>query len=133
MFLWLRFLTGQKLVQLHRRHLGVQARDAAREISLHRGPFPEATSAALAAQLVGRFSSPSEAAMRAEARLKLEQTLNQMDRIDREVLVLRHFEQLSNAETAQSLGIEEAAASKRYVRALKRLKEHLGSFPGSES
>ena len=130
MFLWLRFLTGQKLLQLHRRHLGVQARDAAREISLHRGPLPEATSAALAAQLVGRHSSPSKAAMRAEVKLKLEQALNQMDPIDREVLVLRHFEQLSNAETAQSLGIEESAASKRYVRALKRLKGHLGSFPG---
>jgi RNA polymerase sigma-70 factor, ECF subfamily len=129
-FLWLRFLTGQKLQELHRRHLGVKMRDANREVSLYRGGLPEATSAALAAQLLGHLTQPSQAAMRAEMKLQLQEALNRMDGLDREVLVLRHFEQLSNAEAARVLEIQEAAASKRYIRALRRLKEILSSLPG---
>ena len=129
-FLWLRFLTGQKVMELHRRHLGAQMRDAGREISLYRGSLPEASSVALAAQLLGHDTRPSEAAIRAERKIRLQEALNSMDPLDREVLALRHFEQLTRAETAQVLGIEEAAAAKRYVRALKRLKEILAGMPG---
>jgi RNA polymerase sigma-70 factor, ECF subfamily len=129
-FLWLRFLTGQKLLELHRRHLGAQMRDAGREVSLYRGTLPETTSAALAAQLLGHATRPSEAAIRAEVKLRLQEALNRMDPLDREVLALRHFEQLSTAETARVLGLSEAAAGKRYVRALKRLKDILTDFPG---
>jgi RNA polymerase sigma-70 factor, ECF subfamily len=129
-FLWLRGITGNKLLELHRRHLGTQMRDAAREVSLHRGGLPETTSAALAAQLLGHATGPSEAAARAEAKLRLQEALNRMDALDREVLALRHFEQLSNAEAAQVLGIQEKAAGKRYLRALKRLKEILAAMPG---
>lgn len=129
-FLWLRFITGQKLLVLHRRHLGVHARDAGREVSLYRGALPEATSAALAAQLVGRGTTPSQAAVRAEMRVRVQEALNSMDPMDREVLALRHFEQLTNAEAAQVLEIQESAASKRYIRAVKRLKEILASMPG---
>ena len=129
-YLWLRFLTGQKLMELHRRHLGAQARDVSREITLHRGPMPQATSAAIAAQLLGRQTSPSQAAIRAERKLRIQEALNRMDPIDREVLVLRHFEELSNAETAQALGLEKTAASNRYIRALRRLKEILAGLPG---
>ncbi len=124
-FLWLRFLTGQKLLELHRHHLGAQARDASREVSLYRGALPETTSAALAAQLLGHLTRPSEAAIRAEMKIRLQEALNSMEPLDREVLALRHFEQLSNAETARVLGLQESAASKRYLRALKRLKEIL--------
>src|SRR4029077_10206015 len=81
-FLWLRFLTAQKLLVLHRHHLGAQMRDAGREVSLYRGALPEATSAALAAQLVGRRTSPSQAAMRAELQIRLQEALNSMDPID---------------------------------------------------
>jgi RNA polymerase sigma-70 factor (ECF subfamily) len=130
LFLWLRFLVGERLMILHRHHLGAQMRDAAREIALYREALPEASSAALAAQLLGKHTSPTEAAMRAERMLRLQEALNTMDALDREVLTLRHFEQLSRAETAQVLGITEAAAAKRYVRALKRLKEILASMPG---
>jgi RNA polymerase sigma-70 factor (ECF subfamily) len=129
-FLWLRFLAGQKLVTLHRHHLGRQMRDAGREISLYRGALPEASSAALAAQLLGHDTRPSEAAVRIELKLRLQEALNQMDAIDREVLALRHFEQLSRAETAQVLGMRESAVSKRYVRALQRLKDILSDMPG---
>jgi RNA polymerase sigma-70 factor, ECF subfamily len=129
-FLWLRFLTGQKLVTLHRKHLGVQMRDAGREVSLYRGRLPETSSAALAAQLLGHDTRPSEAAVRAELKIRLQEALNSMDPMDREVLALRHFEQLGRAETAQVLGIRESAASKRYMRALERLKEVLTHLPG---
>ena len=129
-FLWLRYLTGQKLITLHRRHFGVQMRDAALEVSLYRGSLPEASSAALAGQLLGHDTRPSEAAVRAEMKIRLQEVLNSMDPTDREVLVLRHFEQLSRGESAQLLGISEAAISKRYFRALRRLKEILTSLPG---
>jgi RNA polymerase sigma-70 factor (ECF subfamily) len=129
-FLWLRFLTGQRLLILHRHHLGRQMRNPAREISLYQGPLPEASSAALAAHLLGHDTRPSEAAMRIELKLRLQEALNQMDSLDREVLALRHFEQLSRAETAQVLGMRESAVSKRYFRALERLKDILASMPG---
>jgi RNA polymerase sigma-70 factor (ECF subfamily) len=129
-FLWLRLITGQRMVALHRHHLGTQARDAGREVSLYRGALPGASSAALAAQLLGQETRPSEAAMRAELSIRLQEALNTMDPLDREVLVLRHFEQLSNREIAQVLAIRESAASKRYVRALERLKGILLSMPG---
>jgi RNA polymerase sigma-70 factor, ECF subfamily len=129
-FLWLRFLTGQKLLELRRRHLGAEARDAGREVSLYRGSMPEASSACLAAQLVGKVTAPLKAAIRAEMKLRLQEALNGMDPMDREVLALRHFEQLSNAEVAEVLGLAGSGASSRYLRALKRLKEIMATVPG---
>ena len=70
-------------------------------------------------------------AIRAERKLRLQEALDTMDAIDREVLVLRHFEQLSNGECARLLGLGESAATKRYIRALKRLKDILSSLPGA--
>ncbi len=97
-FLWLRFLTLQRLQIAHRHHLGTEARNAGREISIHGVASPVASSAAIAAQLLGRETRVSEVAIRAERKLRLQDALNTMDDIDREVLVLRHFEQLSNGE-----------------------------------
>jgi RNA polymerase sigma-70 factor (ECF subfamily) len=114
-YLWLRLMTGQKLALLHRQHLGVQARDAGREVSLYRGALPEATSAA-----------------RVELKIRLQEALNSMDELDREVLALRHFEQLTNVETARALGISETAACNRYVRALERLKKILTGPAGGK-
>lgn len=129
-FLWLRFLTGQRLLMLHRQHLGTKMRDVGQEVSLYRGAMPQASSASLAAHLLGRLTSPSEGAARAEMQLKLQEALNAMDPLDREVLTLRHFEELSNNEVAAVLGIQKSAASNRYIRALKRLKDVLASIPG---
>lgn len=129
-FLWLRYLTQQRLVEQHRRHLGAKGRDAGREISLYRGALPETTTADLAAHLLGRLSSPSHAAIRAEQKIKLQEALNSLDPIDREILALRHFEQLSNGETAEVLGLDKSTASKRYTRALVRLKDVLLATPG---
>jgi RNA polymerase sigma-70 factor (ECF subfamily) len=129
-FLWLRLVVGEQLVNLHRHHLGAQARDAGREVSLFREALPAASSAALAAQLLGKHTSPTQAAVRAERLLRIQAAVNQLDPLDREVLSLRHFEQLTRAETARILGIGESAAAKRYIRALKRLKATLADMPG---
>ncbi len=129
-FLWLRGIAGNKLLELHRHHLGTQMRDAGREVALYRGTFPEANSAALAAQLLGHATQPSAAAVRAEVKIRLQEALNRMDPLDREVLALRHFEQLTNAEAAQVMGIQEKAAGKRYLRALQRLRAILAQMPG---
>jgi RNA polymerase sigma-70 factor, ECF subfamily len=130
LLLWLRGIVGNKLLELHRFHLGTRMRDAGREVSLYRGTMPEASSAALAAQLMGHATRPSEAAVRAEVKIRLQEALNVMDPIDREVIALRHFEQLTLAETAHVLGIKEKAAGMRYLRALKRFKDILASLPG---
>jgi RNA polymerase sigma-70 factor (ECF subfamily) len=129
-FLWLRWLTGMTLNALHRKHLGCQVRDAAREVSIHRGAWPQATSAALAAHLLGRETSASAVAIRLERKARLQDALEAMDAIDREVLILRHFEELNNVETAQTLGMQESSASKRYIRALRKLKDILSAMPG---
>ncbi len=130
MFLWLRLLAAQRLQVLHRQYLGVTARDAGREISIQGGRMPRATSAALAAQLLGHDTRASDAAVRAERMLRLEQALNQMDPLDREVLTLRHLEQLSNSECARVLSLKETTATKRYLRALEKLREILTALPG---
>jgi RNA polymerase sigma-70 factor (ECF subfamily) len=128
--LWLRLVTGQKLMALHRHHLGTKARDADRQISIDQAAVPAASSAALASKLMGREPTPSAVASDLEERRRLQEALDLMNPLDREVLALRHFEQLSNAEAAQVLGLEPSAASKRYVRALQRLKEILAAMPG---
>ena len=105
-------------------------RDAGLEVSLHRGSLPRASSLSLAELLLGRLTSRTRAAQRAELQLRLQEALNGMDPLDREVLALRHFEGLSNTEVAQVLGVQKSAASNRYVRALRRLKEVLSAMPG---
>jgi RNA polymerase sigma-70 factor (ECF subfamily) len=129
-YLWLRLLTGQKLAGLHRHHLGAKMRNAGLEVSLHHGALPRASSASLAELLLGRLTSASRAAIRAETQIRVQEALNGMDPVDREVLVLRHFEMLSNEETAQVLGLKRQAASNRHARALRRLKEILAQLPG---
>jgi RNA polymerase sigma-70 factor, ECF subfamily len=127
-FIWMRTVTLQRLVEVHRQHLGAQARDAAREVAL--GGVEASTEKM--AELIGNFTSPSVAAQRGEAKARLREALDRLDPIDREVLALRHFEELSNHEVADLLGIQTAAASKRYVRALERLKDALEPQPDAE-
>jgi RNA polymerase sigma-70 factor (ECF subfamily) len=131
-YLWLRLVTAERLLQLHRHHLGTKMRDAAQEVSLYRGGPPAASTHSLANLLLGRLTSPSAAADRAERQLRLQEALDGMDPLDREVLALRHFEELSNGETAAVLGLTKTAASNRYVRALKRLKEILSALSGGD-
>ncbi len=118
-FVWLRGLAGQKLFDLHRHHLGTQARDPRREVAFGRSQMPDATSAVIAIELLGNIKTPSQEVIEAEMELRLQKALEGMDPQDREVLVLRHFECLTNAEIAHELGIKSSTASKRYMRALK--------------
>jgi RNA polymerase sigma-70 factor, ECF subfamily len=126
-YVWLRSLANQRLITLYRRHLGAKLRTAQRDISLYDEPYPEATSAALAARLVGQLTTPSSAALLAEMQLRLADALNELEAIDREILVLRHFEEMTNGEAAAVLGLSPSAACNRYVRALERMRQVLGN------
>lgn len=128
-FIWLRLIVNQTLIDVHRRHLGAKMRDANRDMSIH-AHYAQATSMSIASQLLGNFTSPSQVAMRDEVAAQLDKAIDSMAPIDREVLALRHFEELSNSEVAEVLGIQQKAASIRYVRALKRLKEVVNQIPG---
>jgi RNA polymerase sigma-70 factor, ECF subfamily len=129
-FLWLRLVVSDRLAQIHRRHRGTEMRDAGQAVSLYRDPLPRASSAALASMLLGRRRSHSNAVIRAEQILQVQEAINTLDPLDREVVALRHFEQLTRAETAVVLGIAEEAGAKRYIRALKKLKTVLAAMPG---
>lgn len=122
-FVWLRLEVQQQLIELHRMHFGAEKRDVRREVSMLGQAHSEQTSIAIAAHLAAQMTTPSELFRRAEKIAWLEKTLNEMNELDREVIALRHFEELSNEETARLLEITPTAASKRYLRALKRLRE----------
>lgn len=129
-FVWLRQVVKQTMIDHHRRHLKTQRRNAARDaVAPAAGNFPVGTFVSLVGQLLGHCTSPSQVAMRDEVARQLEAALADMEEIDQEVLALRHFEELSNQEVAEVLGIQEKAASIRYVRALRRLKQELDKFP----
>lgn len=121
-FVWLRQITAQVLIDTHRRYLGAQMRDARLEVSLHRADSAATSAAWPAGQLAGSLTTPSQCAVREETIFELIAALEGLGRIDREVLVLRHLEELDNNEVAQVLGIDKYAASKRYLRALARLR-----------
>jgi RNA polymerase sigma-70 factor (ECF subfamily) len=128
-FVWLRLIVGQTLIDFHRRHVGAQMRDAGREQSIQ-ARLADGTSPSMSFQLMGRLSTPSQAVQRAELTSLVTAALDDMNETDREVLALRHFEELTNKETAEVLGIEPKAASIRYVRALEKLKQILKQVPG---
>ena len=124
-FLWLRKITGQRLIDTHRRHLGAEARDARVEVAIQQKMAPMASSVMLAKALIGGLTSPTQAAVKAETRVAIQNALASMNDLDREILSLRHLEGLSNVEAAQELEIDTSTASKRYIRALQKLKKIL--------
>ena len=119
-FLWVRYLAGQKLLEFHRRHMEAVQRDVRLEVPLR--AFPAASSASVARELLDPATPPIQAAAREESLLRLQEALERMDELDREVLVLRYFEQLSNEETARALGLSVSGARKRHVRTLVQLR-----------
>lgn len=129
-FVWLRTIVGQTLIDVHRRHLGAQKRDVRREIRTARRIFSASTSFQIADVLLGNLSSPSHAALREELSVQLHSALETLNELDREILVLRHFEELTNLEAAEVLEIEPKATSMRYFRALTRLRSILVRIPG---
>jgi RNA polymerase sigma-70 factor (ECF subfamily) len=130
-YVWLRALTVQRLQMIQRAHLGAQMRDVRQEVSLPQGGLAPASAESMAGQLVSHMTSPSQAAIRRELQDRLRAALDAMDPLDREVLALRHFEELGNNEVAVILGISKDAASKRHIRALVRLREILTDLGGT--
>jgi len=132
LFVWLRMELNQKLHEIHRYHFEQQKRDPRREATNSVLHSSGNTSVAIAAHLVGSQTTPSRLVEKAEQIAMLQQTLDELPELDREVIALRHFEELTNLEAAQILGIEPSAASKRYVRALQRLREIMTSAGGHD-
>ena len=132
-YVWLRFLAVQRMQMVQRVHLGARMRDVRQEAALPAEGAALASSESMAGQLVSHMTSPSQAAIRRELQERLRAALDEMDPLDREVLALRHFEELGNNEVAEVLGISKDAASKRHVRALVRLREILSDPTGTVS
>lgn len=124
-YTWLRIVLLQTLVDLHRHHLAAQMRAAGREAAA--APLSGQAGRSLAEALSGSVTSPSGAAIRQEAKATLTRAIAQLSEADREVIALRHFEDLANDEVADALGIQPKAASIRYVRAIRRLGELLAA------
>lgn len=132
-YVWLRTLTFQRLTLAHRQNLGVKARDARRETRVQPGFVTDATSAVLMNALVGTLDSPSAVAVRQEHKQAIERALAEMDPTDREVLILRHFEEMTNNEIAATLDLKPSAATNRYIRALEKLKAAMTRFTDHSS
>lgn len=123
--LWLRQLAQDRLIDAHRRHRVAARRSLDREQSLTAPAALDHSTIELAAQLCDAELTPAAAALRAELAVRLREAIDSLDAADREVVLLRHFEQLSNQDVAQALGLSEAAASMRYLRAIRRLRARL--------
>jgi RNA polymerase sigma-70 factor (ECF subfamily) len=119
--LWLRWLAREQVLLHHRRHLRADRRAVGRESPL----LPEDSSACLVQRLLDGGPSPSQIVTTAECIEKLREALGRLDDDDRDLILWRHFERLTNADLGQLLGISEAAAGKRYIRALEKLKARL--------
>ena len=132
-YLWLRFLTLQQLMIVHRKHLTVKMRSITSEDRIVGDLLTAPNVAALAEMLSGTITSPSSAFQRKELQVRLHAALDALDPKDREILALRHFEQLNTVESAQVLDISEGLASTRYGRALRKLLAVLKELFGSES
>jgi RNA polymerase sigma-70 factor (ECF subfamily) len=122
---WLRQLACDRLADAYRRHVRAARRSVTREEGAAIG-LPESSAEELAARLLARGSEPGEAARREELRQGVRAALAALSERDREVLILRHLEQLSAGETAAVLGLTEAAAKSRALRAMQRLRALLG-------
>ncbi len=126
-FVWIRGLTNERVLQVNRHYLGIRQRDAKREVALHGNPASNTSSVSLAAALAGNITTPSKAVARKELQRGLQTALDQLEPLDREVLWLRHFEELANNEVAEVLQLSPQAAANRYTRALEKLANVIGS------
>lgn len=132
LFLWLRLVAAQTLSNTHRTHLGVQARSVLKERSLPQGVYLPDASVSLSFHFVDKLASPSHHLSRDELVSKVHELMQTLKMNDREIIALRHFEELTNQEVATLLSIQPKAASIRYVRALERLQAAMAQFPEFE-
>jgi len=131
--LWLRHMAKDRIIDTHRRHRGAARRSIDQEQPVHVPAWSDASSVHLLGQIVDQELTPASAAIQHELQERLRVVLNEMDELDREVLLMRYYEQFSNQEIADALGLTEAAASMRHLRALRRLKELLLEKPATDS
>jgi RNA polymerase sigma-70 factor, ECF subfamily len=119
--LWLRHIAKDHIIDAHRRHRQAQRRSVDREQSL-KSALADQSSVELISQFVDRELTPATAALRQEMQRRFQDALATLDDDDSEVILMRHFEQLSNQDVAAALQLSEAAASMRYLRAIRRLR-----------
>ena len=122
---WLRLVAKDQLLTNHRRHIGTQKRDPRREQKRQR---VNATSLSLGNFFVDKYTSVAGRAIKVEQQARLHAVLDEMDDDDREIIAMRVFEGMSNSETAESLQITNGAASKRFIRALGKIKNELNGL-----
>ena len=131
--LWLRHLAQDRIIDTHRRHRLAQRRSVDREQPIARPAWADESSVSLVAHLIDTDRTPTSEAIRHELQRRLASAIDQLSDDDREIVLMRHHEALSNQEVAGLLGLTEAAASMRYLRALRRLRAVLvpdGGEPG---
>jgi RNA polymerase sigma-70 factor (ECF subfamily) len=121
--LWLRHIAKDHLIDAHRKHHQAQKRGVNREQPLAGPGWAQQSSLDLAGQLIDQELTPASAAIRQELERRLHDALSQLDEDDRDMILMRHYEQLANQEVAGALGLTEAAASMRYLRAIRRLRD----------
>jgi RNA polymerase sigma-70 factor, ECF subfamily len=131
--LWLRHLAQDRIIDTHRRHRLAQRRSVDKEQAMERPAWSDESSIMFVQQLVDTERTPASEAIRAELQSKLAAAVNELGDDDREIILMRHHELLSNGEVASALGLTEAAASMRYLRAVRRLKAVLvGDAPTAD-
>lgn len=123
--LWIRHIARDHLIDAYRRHRLAQGRSVDREQPLVPLGFADQSSMELAGQLIDKEITPASAAVREELQRRLHEAVAKLDEDDREVILMRHFEQMSNQDVASALGLSEAAASMRHLRAVRRLRQEL--------
>ena len=119
---WLRHLARDRMIDAHRRHRGAARRSVDREQMIGGAGLNDASALDLAALLLDRQMTPAAAATHHELERRFADALEKLEEIDREIILMRHFEQLTNQQTAQALDLTEPAAGMRYLRALRRLR-----------
>jgi len=127
--LWLRHLAQDRIIDTHRRHRLAQRRSLDREQPIERPAWADDSSMQLAAALVDTEQTPASAAIHRELERRLDTALQELEDDDRDIILMRHHEQLSNQDVASALGLTEAAASMRYLRALRKLRAILMPEP----
>ena len=132
--LWLRHMANDRIIDAFRRHRGAARRSVNREQSLNVSVSNSESALDLAARLSDqRELTPATNATRRELHARFLEAVNQLDEPDRDVILMRHFEQLGNQDVARALKLSEAAAGMRYLRALRRLRKLLNDPDESEA
>lgn len=131
--LWLRHLAQDRIIDTHRRHRQAQRRSIDREQAIQRPAWSDESSVQLVSQLIDGEHTPASAAIHTELQRRLNLALNELNEQDRDIILMRHHEQLSNQDVAELLKLTEAAASMRYLRALRKLRAVLDPNSAGES